>query len=226
MSKLWVFGDSYCLPNMVTHEWKSTPWPNLLGKNLGVSSIEIHAQYGVSNNYISYLLRENFYRIEPTDKIVIVTTMINRNWWFKDHPHLTNHNAVDNSLLTKNQRNAITQYLLEVSSNEFNSIISMENMMAWCRITANKINVPIAIIAGFEAINDHTSVGSLFEVDWKEHGSFEKKQMFLDTHNMRDPKDCHLHPDNHVILAEKICDYFKHEKPIDLTTGFCKDIIF
>ena len=50
--------------------------------------------------------------------------------------------------------------------------------------------------------------------------------MFVDTHNSMDPKDCHLHPDNHVILAEKIYDYFKHQKPIDLTTGFRKDIIF
>lgn len=226
MNKLWVFGDSYCLPNMKTEDWKCSPWPKLLGKNLGVSHTEIHAQYGVSNNYISYLMRDNLHLIKPDDKIVIITTTIGRNWWFKDYPHLTNHNAVDSPLLNRNQRNAITQYLLELSSNEVNSIISMENMIAWCRITANKMNVPIAIIAGFESINDHTSVGSLFEVDWKEHGSFEQKQMFLDTNNRMDPKDCHLHPDNHVILAEKIYDYFKHQKPIDLTTGFRKDIIF
>lgn len=226
MSKLWVFGDSYCLPNMVTHEWTCDPWHQVLSKMLGVNATEIHAQYGISNNYISYLIRQNLARIMPDDKLVIITTQINRQWFLKEYPHISNHNGVDSPLLTKNQQKALKNYILQLPQNDFDSMIIMENMIAWCTLNANILNVPVAIVAGFEAISYHTSTGSLFQVDWKEHGSFERKQMFLDKHNKRDPKDCHLHKDNHIILAEKLYDYFKHQKPIDLSTGFRENIIF
>jgi len=102
-------------------------------------------------------------------------------------------------------------------------------MLAWHLVKSHHLNAQIAILPGFENIKGmHTCIGSLYDVDWKEHDSNDsnQKQIFLDKHDNYDPKDCHLHEHNHVILAEKLYDYFQYQQPIDLTKGFRENIIF
>jgi len=216
---------------MKTQEWKEVNWPDQLAKLLKVDQLAINAQYGCSNNYIGWMFRQTLEHIKPNDKIVIITTSIKRWWWFHDHPHCTNHNATNfkNSPLTRTQRRAVEHFLLELQDNEKDHMISLENMLAWHLVKSHHLNAQIAILPGFENIKGmHTCIGSLYDVDWKEHDSNDsnQKQIFLDKHDNYDPKDCHLHEHNHVILAEKLYDYFQYQQPIDLTKGFRENIIF
>jgi hypothetical protein len=214
---------------MKTQEWKEVNWPDQLAKLLKVDKLSIHAQYGCSNNYISWNMRQQHQNIKPGDRIVVVTTSIKRWWWFKDLPYCSNSNATSSIDLTSKQIRAIEHFMLELQDNEVDQKISLENMIAWVYAVSHHLNSSVAIIPGFEHIKGmHTCTGSLYEVDWKEHDSNEQeaKQLFLDKNDNRDPKDCHLSEHNHIILAEKLYDHFTYQQPIDLTTGFKQNIIF
>ena len=227
-ANLWVVGDSFVLPNMTTMKWidEQKAWPYILGKNLQTKHVSVIGQYGCSNNYLCHEIIKNSPHISANDYMVVVTTSATRNWFFAEHPQIANHNAVYNKLISKQQEKAIEYYYTYLHDNEEDWKISLENMIAWCHIFAQRKNVKLVVIPCFEWNHLHNcNEGSLYYIDAQEHGGWENKQKWLDKINKKDIKDCHLSPENHIVLANKFTDYFLRKTTIiDLTTDFVKDI--
>ena len=180
---LWIFGDSFVLPNMKTKQWidQTKAWPNLLGQSLDVDTISLRGQYGCTNNYMCFEMKKNSIHMKPNDYLVVVTTSCNRQWFFFEHPHYTSiKTQFDQNLISKQQHKALEQYSIYLDSNDENKTINLENMIAWCHIFAQKKNLRLAIIPCFEWNHLHNcSEGSLYNIDSQEHGGWENKQNVL-----------------------------------------------
>lgn len=223
---LWIVGDSYVMPNMKTKQWidHTKGWPYLLGKSLDVDTTSVIGQYGCANTYICYEIKKNSIHMKPNDYLVVVTTSYTRKWFFFDEPQYTNAKVIFDNI-DKKHKKAIEQYYIYLDDNNESKFIDFENMIAWCHIFAQRKNLRLAIIPCFEWNHLHTCLdGSLYNIDLHEHGGSDKKQKWLDDNNKQDTKDCHLSPENHIILTQRLTDFFTHNKEIDLSNGFVKDL--
>ena len=223
---LWVVGDSFVMPNMKTTQWidKTKAWPYLLGKSLNVDATSVIGQYGCANTYICYEMKKNSIHMKPNDYLVVVTTSYTRQWFFFDQPQYTSAKVLFDKM-DKEHKKAVEQYYTYLDDNGESKFINLENMIAWCHIFAQKKNLRLAIIPCFEWNHLHTCLeGSLYQIDANEHGGGFKKQKWLDDNNKKCTKDCHLSFDNHIILSQKLTDFLTHNKEIDLSNGFVKDL--
>jgi hypothetical protein len=82
-------------------------------------------------------------------------------------------------------------------------------------------DVNFLILPGFDSvpgvIGNLTSDICNFELGNGQKDFFEK-------HNGFDPRLNHMSIENHIVLADKIVDYFKNDTVLDLTTGFKGDL--
>ena len=221
MNTLWVFGDSFVSPINKNYDIDYFPdwvWTKQLAYKLNLN-LKICALPGISNQWISQEVTKHYDQIQPGDKVVVVTTHHNRTWLIKDHPEFSNifSNNISNydRHLSKHQISTINKYVEHFAEqHDFISDIHYEWFLSWIR-TKLSPKVILCLLPGFGVTSSHDITGKicLGVVEKNEFVELQNKPKF-------DKRINHLSEYNHKILADKVYDFFKTDKKIDLGTGF------
>jgi hypothetical protein len=235
MSKLWIFGDSYgALTSDQYNDSKEWHWISVLSKTITTNKVVSVCHHGASNEWIFLQFREHISHIAKDDLVIVISTNIDRRWFFYDNVGASNLNVLNASIskLSKEQKNAVEQYLLYLR----NPVISPLLFDQFCNslhYIAEKNKFNLLILPGFEEkgfpISGKYSVtGSLFDVCKNEirGKTVEKWAKFISTkHNGDDPRIGHLSEINHLVLANKLINTFQTGQLLDLNTGFHEEIL-
>lgn len=221
MSKLWIFGDSFSMPQPLDSEF--VPWSVQLAANLGVESSNNYAMPGVSNDYIFYRLAESINETDEGDYIVIQTTNQHRQWFFKD-PVLSNYCIRDiDKYISKEQATALKEYISHLQNDELDNVRFIQFRLALERIVTLIQHAKFLILPGFHLC--HGVEGSLIQVCDEEFETLDDIPGYYNNNDGKDPRINHLSVNNHKILADKITKFFNTGELIDLTTGFEKHFL-
>lgn len=217
---LWVFGDSFSVASKFQEQpLPYTLWTDLLTHSLGYTEHYNYAEWGVANEYIIGQFISKLPEMKTGDQVVIQFTNSNRQWFFKDVPHLANYFAkgLENEL-TKEQIHAINMYIQYLQRDEIDIMRYTLMGLSIERISQKYKNLRILLLPGFLHVDGVK--GALVEVCDNEFTSKEIIQPFYDKHKGFDPRPNHLSKNNHAILAGKITKFFTHGHRVDLTTEF------
>lgn len=221
MAKLWIFGDSFSMPQPL--DSKFSPWTNQLATRLGASSSENYAMPGVSNDYIFHRLSETINKTEEGDYVIIQPTNQHRQWFFKD-PVLANYCIRDiEKYITSDQASALQGFVSHLQNDELDNLRYIQFSLALERIATLARHLKILILPGFHLANGIE--GSLIQVCDEEFINLDVIPAYYESNDGKDPRINHMSPANHAILVDKIVEFFDIGKTIDLTNGFEKHFI-
>ena len=219
---VWFFGDSYCIESTAqddTH-WKyEHNWMDLVAQGLGADETIPISQFGVSNDWIFKFFLENTSKFKPGDSVVVQLTSAGRKWFLPNEPQKSN--LFYSQGWTEKVSNAIDQYREHLHNDQLDNIQYTSYVYAIMFMTHSIKDVNFLILPGFDSVPGVT--GNLTsDICNFELGNGQKK--FFDKHNGFDPRLNHMSMENHIVLADKIVDYFKNDTMLDLTTGFKGDL--
>lgn len=228
MSKLWIFGDSYGVPLSTTIDWF---WADQVREHLGCDKSENRCILGASNEAIQYCIMKESSNIRSEDYVIVISTSIDRKWFFKDLPYAGNFFCSNlEELVGRASANAVKQYILYLMNPDM-IYINFHQFLGWVHYVTDKNKWNLIVIPGFEEHNypvshRYTVTGSLYDACFAEFCTQEDNLWYYkDFCNGRDRRSGHLTKDNHKILAEKISETFKYSSPLDLTNGLLSNII-
>lgn len=223
MSKLWIYGDSFSMPpSLALAPLDYATWTEQVCQQLGCNEIMNRARPGVSNDYIFSEIIKDTNSMELGDFCIIQTTQKNRQWFFED-PELSNYKIGDlHDYISRDQANAVKQYVTHLQRDELDDLRFIQFSLALERITTLAGHVRMLILPGF--FGAHNIEGYLIKVSDNEFIDLNDLKTFYNKDGRlgRDPRHNHISPNNHVILANKVVNFFTTGQLVDLTTGFEK----
>jgi len=228
---LWIFGDSFSVPGKVEDSDDLIAWQwglNLANKLHMVANFI--AEYGVSNEWIILQLNSYLKEFKPGDKIIVQTTQANRFPFLDDTPSLSNMQGVEQSsikgLLTKEQYKAISLYYKHIQTDEKDQLrheanISFLNTMKWL---LSQNNIELVIIPGFAhpkvvPLPGPQIIGTLQTISKNEFITNKAGEKWY-ARGYPDTRLNHICKDNHEILADRLYEYLKNKRTLDLATGY------
>ena len=230
MSNLWIFGDSYTKHSQSNQE---DFWTFKLAKKLGVSTYHNWSQYGVSNEYICQGVMEHGDNMNPDDYLIFIVTWKGRQWFFEDHPELSNLNTMQNNDIIKKEYGKDSVKAIQYYERYLDSDHQSNMRLNWYYGYLNFIESHFSntiIIPGFDN-NFHRSMnhqvnGELFPIGSSEYETPKVgKKIFEDKWGSLDRRVGHMSLNNHEILSEKVYQTFTNNIPLDLHNGFEKEFI-
>jgi len=228
LSKLWVFGDSYGVSLSHSIDWF---WADIVKNKLKCDEHINSCVLGAANDYTQYCIMKQEVNIKSDDYVIIISTGIERKWFFFDKPHTGNFFCSNlKELVGKDAEFAIRQYITHLI-NPKAIYINFYQFLGWVHYTTTKNNWNVLVIPGFEEkdypiSHKYKVKGSLFDVCNNEFCTDSDNLWFYrDYCKGRDCRSGHLIKDNHEILANKITNTFLNSETLDLTTGFKNKII-
>jgi hypothetical protein len=218
---LWIFGDSFSVARENINKGDIEPWHlwhERLANNLGFSRYLNFAQWGVSNEFILDKLLTHQLEYQDGDYIVIQLTSPSRQWFFKEKPELGNYYIVHiNKAVTDIECKAIDMYINHLHRPEIDELRYLMLVKALERLSQQLDHCKILILPGFHAIPGVE--GTLMNICNGEFVSDKTQASWYDTHFI-DPRPNHFGQDNHLILADRITEFFQTSKTVDLENGF------
>jgi hypothetical protein len=234
---LYIFGDSFSTPDdqktdivnrfgLVTYSPLEKNWTSIVSEDLIGTSDHVNLSVlGCSNEYIFHKLCDRSAYFKSGDCIIIQLTSFYREWLFEDKPHMGNFMTtkftpgVD---ISKEVVNALELYKKYLYSDHrlaihYNAIIDAITLRT--QLFA-KQNVRCLIIPGFHKISGVE--GTLFDASNLE---FDCQKTAMDFYtNTADNRYNHFSEINHKVLANKVIEFFRDFKTVDLTTDFKTNI--
>jgi hypothetical protein len=222
---LWVFGDSFSVASKFQEQpVPYTLWTDLLAYGLGYNEHYNYAEWGVANDYIIKQFISKLPEMKTGDCVVLQLTNSNRQWFFKDVPHLANYFTKGlEKELTAEQIHAIKIYITYLQRDEIDILRYTLTGLAIERISQQYKNLRILMLPGFLHVDGVQ--GALVEVCDGEFVNTEIIQPYYDRHKGYDPRPNHLSKNNHEILASKIQKFFTHGHRVNLTTDFERNFL-
>jgi len=218
---LWVFGDSFSVARENINKGKIDNWPlwhEQLGANLNLPKYLNYAQWGVSNEYILEKFLEHQLKYEPDDYIVIQLTSSSRQWFFKEKPELANFYIADiGEAVTDSEYNAIELYVNHLHRPELDELRYFMMVKTLEKLSQDLNYCKILILPGFHPAPGVE--GTLMDVCNGEFVSNNSKTKWYETHNI-DPRPNHFSQHNHLILADRITEFFQTGKLVNLLNGY------
>jgi hypothetical protein len=218
---LWIFGDSFSVARENINKGDIEPWHlwhERLANNLGFSRYLNFAQWGVSNEFILDKLLTHQLEYQDGDYIVIQLTSPSRQWFFKEKPELGNYYIVHiKEAVTDIECKAIDMYINHLHRPEIDKLRYFMLVKALERLSQQLDHCKILILPGFHAIPGVE--GTLMNICNGEFVSDKTQDSWYDTHFI-DPRPNHFGKDNHLILADRITEFFQTSKTVDLENGF------
>jgi len=230
MSNLWVFGDSYTVHS---DKNKDLLWPSKLAKKLDVKNFNNWSQYGVSNEYISSGFNLHSRNIQKDDYIIFIVTWKGRNWFFEDHPEMSNLNMVNSDAIVNKkygrEAKKAVKYFEQYLESERLANIKLQWYYGYLQyletIFPNLMIIP-AFNNEFHYDNNFEVKGTLFDIGFDEYKTEEiGEEIFLKKWKRFDMRAGHMSVVNHDIMCKKIYDTFTKNVPLDLDSGFEKNFI-
>lgn len=228
MSKLWIFGDSYGVQLNRSIDWF---WADQLAAKLECSYLINRCVLGAANDFTQYRIMREEENISSEDYVVVISTCIDRKWFFKEAPYAGNffcNNLED--LVGKESAKAVEQYVLHLMNPE-TVYINFHQFLGWIHYKTDLKDWNLIVIPGFEEkgypiSHRYNVTGSLFDVCNSEFSSNDDQLWYYRDHcRGRDQRSGHLIRDNHDILAKKIYKTFKNSCQLDLTSEFKSKMI-
>jgi hypothetical protein len=93
--KIWIFGQSMCLPHRVE---ECQAWPYLLSQKLN-TDYENFSQHGADNLFIYHTFLENYSKIAADDLIIVGWSHPNRKSFVLDSQNPAHQTVLDRSLI-------------------------------------------------------------------------------------------------------------------------------
>lgn len=220
---LWVFGDSFSeidLDDPNSNIW-SVSLANKLQYNLCNDSLA-----GSAQDWSFSMVKKYKSHITPLDQIIIALTHSSRFWFFEDLPSVANSNIIDfEDIVGSKERVLAAEYYIKHIQRPSLDFLMLDHRLGWLNnlVLINKWKKPI-IILGFGQYYDPAeypdlifSTGNLYDVSVGEgDNALENRGV--------DIRYNHLCISNHTILSEKLFNTIVKNEPLDLTTGFKKNI--
>ena len=221
MANLWAYGDSFI------ERYTQRGWVDMVAKHFDLK-IRNHGLHGTSLSYTYYQILKTYQKFQPNDVVIIVLTDINRAWLHEDQPSVSHITTVESKYTDKKDLDWFYRYwgyhhnLLAESANLHNFIEALV-------LKTQHLNIKPIIFYAFDSGQEYYhynnklnhAIGYLFDISINEfiggESAFQKIGL--------DRRTNHLSETNHQILATKIIDSIEQSIPIDLQTGFVKQII-
>lgn len=223
-NKLWVFGDSFSTqdlpptPSNPTGKMEHVSWVAHTCKKLNITEATIHADYGVSNDWIFHQFTTTLNSMDEGDYVIIQPTQKHRQWFFED-PCISNYWIKDlERYVSKEENKAVEMYVTHLQNDRLDDLRYVQFCLALERLGQLAQHLRILVLPGFFGVNGVT--GTLVAVSDAEFDKDTTAQKYYDANNGKDPRLNHLSPENHEILGSKIVDFFTNGTTINLTTGF------
>lgn len=226
MTTLWIYGDSFAEDHK-----ESWQWMHLLSKSFDIKHIEISAQAGVANDWISTQIREQYQQWQSGDRVLIVITQPNRQWWFEDRPEMGNiglmwgHPWARMMHMTDQHRVDAVGYYLNYLQRDSIDYLRCEQMIAWIRQLSAQKSVTLTVIPAFEMPVDLSEwcLGNLTDVcNWEFVDEKSRVQHYA---SIKDSRLNHLSAENHQWFCDRISRHWQSGTPIDLLTGSLRNVI-
>jgi hypothetical protein len=224
-NKLWLVGDSfgYIQPD----DLNENVWSIQLARKL---KCDLQPLCGLGTcqdwvmNEINFFKRE----ITPDDQIVIILTDPARFWFYQDNPWLTNSSVIDfDAIIGNSERAKAAEYYLRYIQRPELDIIMLNHRLGWLNnLVSVKKWKKVIVLVGFgmyipdmeDYPNLEFSHGKLVDISvGEETPTFEKYGI--------DVRYNHMCLSNHSILAEKIYNAIETNVPVDLNSGFIKNLL-
>jgi len=93
--KIWIFGQSMCLPHRIDEQQS---WPYLLSQKLN-ADYENFSQHGADNLFIYHTFLEKYSKIAADDLIIVGWSHPNRKSFVLDSQNIAHQNVLDCSLI-------------------------------------------------------------------------------------------------------------------------------
>lgn len=230
---LYVFGDSFCTP----HEHKdeilgrdgkvsffplNKNWTSIVSEALIESSDHVNESVlGCSNEFIIHKLKEKELSFKSGDYVIIQLTSFFREWFFEDKPHMANYltaKFTPGVHISKEAYNALEMYKKYLYSDQrliihYDAIL--DSIILRTKLYAEQ-NVRCLILPGFHNIRGVN--GNMLQASNSEFDCDETATTYYNTTG--DLRYNHFSNINHKVLANKIINFFKDFKTVDLTTDF------
>lgn len=221
---IWAFGGSYSEIKSHDHD----TWMQQISNNLGTEL----KSFGISGSSLDYTYKtfnEIRDQIDNNDIIIMTIQDLDRRWFFKDDPDKTNYYYWASRL---DQNKALKYYLLYLNNSEIHNLYFL-NFFHNLHNFIKKKNIHTVILPGFvdsnTLLNDKKIEFDNFNIAYgtlNQLSQDELNPMFIKKYDYTyDMRTHHMIKTNHTILANKIIDNIKNKTPIDLQTGFIKDIV-
>ena len=223
-NKIWVFGDSFS-----TQEMPPTPsnpdgkiehwsWLAHVSKGLNITEGHVHADYGVSNDWIFHQFTTNINDIDAGDYVIIQTTQKHRQWFFED-PCISNYWLKDlEQHVSKEENKAVEDYVTYLQNDRLDDLRYVQFCLALERLAQLAQHLRILVLPGFFGVNG--VIGTMIDVCDAEFDKSTTAQHYYNANDGKDPRLNHMSAENHEILGNKIVDFFNNGTTVDLTTGF------
>jgi hypothetical protein len=221
---LYVFGDSftYQSPNKELETFYKYPtYIDILADKLNQKTVRNYSVPGASNEYIYSTLMEviDEESLTEDDYIIIATTYKGRRWLFDDKPEYSNFvGLVGGALekgLSKDRADAVKKYILHLTNEKADNVLSTMFHHA-LHFVVQHISAHALILPGFHYCAG--AKGTLAEIGLNEFENLELRDKYFMLSGDRRPN--HMLEENHIILANKILDFYQRGSIIDLTTDF------
>ena len=218
---LWIFGDSFSVSRENVNKGNIEPWRlwhERLADNLGLSEYLNYALWGVSNEYILDKFLTHQLEYQPGDYIVIQVTSGARQWFFKEHPELGNYYVVDiGEAITKHEQQAIDLYINHLHRPEIDELRYFMLVNTLERLSQELAHCKILILPGFHCVPGVE--GIMMNICNGEFVSDDTRASWYSKHYI-DPRPNHFCQENHLILGDRITEFFQTGTLINLSDGY------
>ena len=179
---------------------------------------------GCANEFILHKLKQREPSLKSGDYIIVQLTSFYREWLFEDKPHMANYFTTKFKTgvhVTKEQNDALEMYRRHLYSDHRNAIHydAIVDAITLRTMLYAEQGIQCLILPGFHNITG--AEGNMFEASNLEFDCGKTSQAY---YQKDDTRFNHFSEDNHKILANKVIDFFKTGKTVDLTTGFKTNI--
>jgi hypothetical protein len=230
---LYIFGDSFCLPNEHRDEIvgpgglvKFMPleknWTSIVCESLtGASNSVNESMLGCSNEYVFHKLSEWESSFKSGDCVIVQLTSFYREWFFEDKPHMANYMTAKFTPgidITKEENTALEMYKRYLYSEHrlflhYNAMFDAITLRT--RLYAEH-GIRCLVLPGFHNIIGVE--GNMLEASSSEFDCDKTATTYYN--KTGDLRFNHFSEVNHKILANKVIDFFNTGKTVDLTIGF------
>lgn len=229
---LYVFGDSFSTANRGLEkrleglpDWLplENSWTDIVSQKLTGSIEHINdAMSGCANEFIFQCFLNRQSEMKSGDCVIVQLTSMYRHWFFDNKPWLSNYTSTQYTIghdISKEESTAIEMYVKYLFCQNritatYNGFISG---VTYISSVLAKENVRVLILPGFQPV--YGVNGTLATVAESE---FLNEKIGAEYYQ-KVQGDCrvnHLSEQNHIVLANKVYNFFKTGEMVDLTTEF------
>jgi len=232
MSKLYIFGDSFANTVFFDIDWA---WYAIVSEKLNYE-LKNYAHGGSSLEYTFFKFEEHRQIINNNDIVIICLTSLARTYFFPGIPNLVRPDSIKftdpNNLLGISEMELLALKYYFTCFEEIHNkkmFFHLHNFLHSVDELSSKLKNKILVLdACTGVIIDRNRYKNLeipnLSLNDVSNAEAHSVKILKRIHNKGDPRINHLSKINHLVLANKIINFYSNNESIDLSTDFAKDL--